>query len=316
MNCAKRTEFRVQPYNLAATLNSGQAFRWYEVAGAYEGVVGGRWLRLTSTPEGIAVAAAETASDWTWLAEYLRVDEDLSAVVSTFPPDEPLQAATRTWSGLRLLRQDPWECLASFILSPTKQIAQIRQMVRLICERYGDPVVVPVGRAPEFSFPTPGRLARCTEAELLECKMGFRAARLREAARRVAAGQIDLDTVHCLPLEAARDTLMTLAGVGPKVADCVLLFAYGFPAAFPLDTWVQQALRKLYFPNQRVGLAALRRFSREHFGPHAGYAQQYLFHDIRSRATTRGGEDGGTDLPPTRPEPEPDGPAGLPIQHV
>src|SRR5204863_1057759 len=132
---------------------------------------------------------AETAapvSDWNWLADYLQIELDLSQVLRTFPDDEPLRAAVTACHGLRLLRQDPWECLASFILSSTKQIVQIQQIICLLCERFGTsvPGLAPYPRA--YSFPSAERLARCTEAELRACKMGFRAPYLLETARGIA----------------------------------------------------------------------------------------------------------------------------------
>jgi len=113
--------------------------------------------------------------------------------------------------------------------------------------------------------------------------MGFRAPYLLETARQIAGGQFDLERLRSLPVEIARDELTKLPGVGRKIADCVLLFAYGFPAAFPVDVWVMKALQGLYFPKRRVKAKRLRHFSETHFGPNAGYAQQYLFHYIRTK---------------------------------
>jgi N-glycosylase/DNA lyase len=114
--------------------------------------------------------------------------------------------------------------------------------------------------------------------------MGFRASHLLATARAVASGQFDLWHLRDLPVETARTELMKLPGVGPKIADCVLLFACGFPSAFPIDVWVAKALRKLYFPNRRVSINLLRQFAATHFGRNAGYAQQYLFHYMRTRS--------------------------------
>src|SRR5262249_33980345 len=150
----------------------------------------------------------------------------------------PMRAAVVACRGLRLLRQEPWECLASFILSSTKQIVQIRQIVSLLCERYGEPIPAAPEYAPAFAFPSPARLACATEPELRACKMGFRAPYLLKTARLVAEGKIDLERLRQLPAETARDELMGLPGVGRKIADCVLLFAYGFQSAFPVDVWV------------------------------------------------------------------------------
>ena len=230
---------------------------------------------------------------------------DLDAVLKTFPDDAPMRDAVAACRGLRVLRQDPWECLASFILSSTKQIVQIRQIVALLCERFGEPPHPSCGHplparrrrgrrgeaarhSPDenhlfHSFPTPQRIAAASEAELRACKMGFRAPHLLAAARQIADGKFDLERPRRLPLAEARAELMKLRGVGGKIADCVLLFAYGFDAAFPVDVWVERALRQLYFPRRRVTAKRLRHFAATHFGPHAGYAQQYLFHYMRTK---------------------------------
>jgi len=275
--------FPLRDYDLAATLTCGQAFRWQWRDPVWVGVIGGRWVRLEAGAGRLRAETAEPVPDWDWLAHYLQLATDLREVVRTFPDDEPMRAAVAACRGLRLLRQDPWECLASFILSSARQIVQIRQVVAVLCERYGRPLAVPPGSAPAFAFPSPARLARATEAELRACGMGFRASYLLATARQVADGQFDLARLRGLPVESARLELMRLPGVGRKIADCVLLFAYGFQSAFPVDVWVMKALRQLYFPRRRVGAVRLHRFTAEHFGPCAGYAQQYLFHYIRMR---------------------------------
>ncbi|MCX8089817.1 MAG: hypothetical protein N3I86_02625 [Verrucomicrobiae bacterium] len=280
-----RTHFAVRGYDLAATLDSGQAFRWRAGPdGSWTGVVRGCWVRLRQTSDGIGAEAALPLRHWHWLADYLQVAVDLDAVLATFPPDPPLRAAVRACYGLRLLRQEPWECLASFILSSTKRIGHIRQIVERLCERFGEPVAVPPGERPAYAFPTAERIARLNARALRACGMGFRAPYLLETARRVADGRFDPAALSALGLEAARARLCELPGVGAKIADCVLLFALGFERAFPLDVWVQRALREWYFPRQRVRPAALRAFVETHFGPHAGYAQQYLFHFMRTGA--------------------------------
>jgi N-glycosylase/DNA lyase len=138
--------------------------------------------------------------------------------------------------------------------------------------------------APAFSFPSASQLARVSEQDLRSCKMGFRAPYLLDTAGMIASGEFDLDRLHHLPAELARAELMKLPGVGRKVADCVLLFAYGFQEAFPVDVWVMKALRQLYFPRRRVNARRLQHFAQTHFGPNAGYAQQYLFHYMRTKA--------------------------------
>ena len=281
----------VRDYDLAATLDSGQVFRWQKIENSWHGVVGNHFIRLTQTEKGILAQTSAPVENWSWLCQFLQTDIDLTAILKTFPDDEPMRRAVTACRGLRLLRQDPWECLASFILSSTKQIVQIRQIVALLCERYGETCSVesvartnsPIGRTRQFSFPVPERLAACTEAELRACKMGFRAPSLLNAARQLVEGKIDLKNIRSLDYAAAREKLMALRGVGGKIADCVLLFGYGFDSAFPVDVWIERALQELYFPRRRASEKRLRDFAATHFGPHAGYAQQYLFHYMRTQ---------------------------------
>ena len=281
--------FTVPDYDLDATLSSGQSFRWQKIGSSWLGVIGGRWVKLDARGGSISASVAKPVPDWDWLIHYFQFDLSFGEIIQTFPQDEPMQTALRACHGLRLLRQDPWECLASFILSSTKQIVQIQQIIASLTERFGNPLPALSPYPHAFSFPGPERLARCTEAELRSCKMGFRAPYLLETARIITEGRFDLEKIGSLPLEIARAELMTLPGVGRKIADCVLLFAYGFPTAFPIDVWVTKALKELYFARRRrVNLKRLHRFSAEYFGPHGGYAQQYLFHYMRTtgRATT------------------------------
>jgi N-glycosylase/DNA lyase len=278
----REVRFQVAQYDLSATLTSGQAFRWQPRNGCWEGVVGSRWVRLTGSETGLLAQTLEDVPSWDWLVHYLQAGLDLDMVLAEFPSDEPLRLAVRACRGLRLLRQDPWECLASFILSSTKQIVQIRQIIRLLCERFGDPIAVPTGEAPAYSFPGPERLALASEAELRSCKMGFRAPYLRAAAAAVERGELDLSGLSRLDTSEARARLLNLPGVGRKIADCVLLFAYGFQDSFPVDVWVSKALRELYFEKKHVTQKQLLEFSQTHFGRYAGYAQQYLFHYMRT----------------------------------
>jgi N-glycosylase/DNA lyase len=275
----------VRDYDLAATLDSGQVFRWQKIENSWHGVIGKNCVRLTPTENGIHAATAAPVDGWNFLREFLQTEMDLAAILKTFPDDEPMRRAVAACRGLRLLRQDPWECLASFILSSTKQIVQIRQIVALLCERFGERLAPqpPINNGLFYSFPTPQRLAAATEAELRACKMGFRAPNLLAAARRIADGKFDLEKIRRLDYAGARAELMTLRGVGGKIADCVLLFGYGFDAAFPVDVWIERALQRLYFPRRRASAPRLRHFAATHFGPHAGYAQQYLFHYMRTK---------------------------------
>ena len=329
-------------YDLAATLDSGQVFRWQRQNDSWVGVVGMNLVCLTQKPDGILAEAALTQDNWDWLREFLQTETDLEAILNTFPDDEPMRRAVAACRGLRVLRQEPWECLASFILSSTKQIVQIRQIIALLCERFGEPLtlthshrererqsnlsrcannrsataaegfskrlhtILPLpkgegrgegktnnqetGAKMFYSFPSPEKISGLIESDLRACKMGFRAPHLLNAARQIAEGNLDLEGIRTLALPEARAELMKLDGVGGKIADCVLLFAYGFDSAFPVDVWVERALRQLYLPRRRVTEKKLRHFAVTHFGPHAGYAQQYLFHYMRTKAKNTAAE--------------------------
>ena len=163
------------------------------------------------------------------------------------------------------MRQEPWETLASFIASSTKQIVQIRQIVELLAQRFGEPI-----DGTHFAFPSASAVTRATLPELLACKLGFRAKYLLAAARSVDAGRLDLGSLPGMERHRAEEELMKLNGVGEKIANCVLLFSSGHDEAFPVDVWMKRALRRV---RRQVN-----------FGPYAGWAQQYLFHAERQSA--------------------------------
>ena len=276
--------FSVRDYDLETTLTSGQVFGWARRAGAWIGVVQHRRVELRQAGTQIIAHTLEPPSDWRWLAEYLQLDARLDLVLGTFPQDQLMREAVADCRGLRLLRQDPWECLAGFILSSTKQIVQIAQIITALKQQFGFPVKVPPGEPQAFAFPSAEQLAGATEAGLRACKMGFRAPNLRATAQQIANGSCQLDQLRAMTIEQARAELLKLPGVGPKIADCVLLFACGFPTAFPVDVWVARTLRRHYPRTRRMSLPKLRAFGQAYFGPNAGYAQQYLFHHIRRQA--------------------------------
>ncbi|MBM3891552.1 MAG: DNA-3-methyladenine glycosylase 2 family protein, partial [Verrucomicrobia bacterium] len=204
--------------------------------------------------------------------------------------------------------------LASFICSSSKQIVQIRQIVAHLCRELGEPVQkesacisITLKRLPferytcnvqtaehatpgpvafesevRHAFPSVSAVARATEARLRGCKLGFRAKYLLAAARMIESDRMRLDAISGMEYLRAVEELTKLPGVGPKIADCALLFAWGRQEAFPMDVWIERALRRLYFPDKpRVLRCELAEFARSYFGPHAGYAQQYLFHYVR-----------------------------------
>jgi len=178
------------------------------------------------------------------------------------------------------LRQPIWECLATFLTSALKQVAHIRSISLLIRERYGRKLEV--AGTSVFSYPSPEVLAGLTLDDLRACRLGFRAANVLAAARMVAGDEIDLDGLAKLPSDEIRAALCHFPGVGDKIANCVLLFAFGRLEVMPIDVWIARVLKEKYFPEKaKVRPADLAGFCRQYFGPYAGYAQQYLFHHWR-----------------------------------
>ena len=258
-------QIHVTDFNLAATLECGQAFRWSRTAdGWFSGVVGQRICRLRQTGKKL-----EGDID----RHYLGLDVSLLDIVATFPDDEILQQAVRQHWGLRVLRQEPWETLASFIASSTKQIVQIRQVVENLARRFGQPLANDA-----FAFPDAATIAGATLPQLRACKLGFRAEYLRAAARMVDRGKLRLDALPAMEYERALEELLKIHGVGEKIANCTLLFSLGFDQAFPVDVWMQRALHRLSWRGNKT----TRRQVLDHFGPYAGWAQQYLFFSERS----------------------------------
>ncbi len=276
----------VENYNLDYTLDSGQTFRWKKINGGWEGVVNGRLVRLEEHRQGIYAKVYGQVKDWYWLKDYLQVHINLNDIIKTFPKDEYLNTAIKECCGLRIVRQEPWECIASFLMSSSKQIVQIKQIISNLCYRFGKKIKMPTNYEQQYAFPEIETIAMADESALRECKMGFRAAFLKNSAIFILKNRINLADLSKLPLEDARNILMELPGVGAKIANCVLLFSLGFYSAFPVDVWVKKALQRFYFNNTPTKNRELEDFASNYFGEYGGYAQQYLFHYIRTKLDT------------------------------
>jgi N-glycosylase/DNA lyase len=262
--------------DLDATLTSGQTFSWKRTLdGRWRGWIDFRPCLVWS--DGDALRAVGPALTRDAVTTYFGLGLPVREILATFPSDPWLEKAQAFAPGLRILRQDPWETLCNFICSSLKQIVQIEQINHELRRTFGDEIGEGL-----HSFPEASRLALATETKLRECRLGFRAKHLYVAARQVASSAISLERIAKMPTEEARENLTRIRGVGEKVANCILLFAYGRAEAFPIDVWVERVLRRLYFNNsQRVKHQKLVAFADTHFGPNRGYAQQFLFHWIR-----------------------------------
>jgi N-glycosylase/DNA lyase len=197
-----------------------------------------------------------------------------------------MNAARLFCRGLRIIRQPKWECLATFICSSMKQVAHIRQISLALRRRFGDKRKV--SDHVVYTFPPAQRIARATENDLRECALGYRAKNLLATARFVSSGECDLESWSALSDPDLREKLCSLPGVGAKIANCVMLFAYERLRAFPIDVWIERVLKQQYFPRKKITEPRLREFSETYFGEHGGYAQQYLFHHARIASRNSG----------------------------
>jgi N-glycosylase/DNA lyase len=267
-------------FDLALSLESGQVFHWTRVGEHWHGLIADAPVILRQegdllTGRGLATPEA--------LAAYLALDHPMRRILRALPRDPHLKAAGAYCGKLRLLRQPAWECLATFITSAVKQVPHIAQISGHLRRNYGQPI--PFAGQTWHTYPTPAALAAASEADLrTHARLGWRAPNLRATAAAIAEGRFDLQAPRTLPIAEARKYLCTLPGVGEKVANCVLLFAYERLEAFPVDVWIERMLRELYFPAETRATATageIRAFAAAYFGPYGGYAQQLLFHHAR-----------------------------------
>ncbi|HYJ05970.1 MAG TPA: DNA glycosylase [Chthoniobacterales bacterium] len=263
-------------FDLARTLDSGQVFHWENRRAGHVGAIGPKAVYAEQRGERLFFAGVSAKT----LARYFSLDHPLAEICRAFPNDPAMSAARDFCDGLRIIRQPRWECLATFITSSMKQVAHIRQMSQALRTQFGARTMIYGSHV--YAFPAPARLARATEAELRRCALGYRAKNLLATARLVARGEANLEQWGSLPDDTLRAHLCELPGVGAKVANCVMLFAYERLRAFPIDVWIERVLKQKYFPRKRkVTAQQLRAFCETYFGEHGGYAQQYLFHHAR-----------------------------------
>jgi len=293
------------PFSLDYTLESGQVFRWENKGEWWYGVLPKGVLKAKQEGDSVRCVSSSDALDGAFVRSYFRLDEQLEPVLASIMKDQTMASAVQRFYGLRLIRQEFWECLASFLLATNANIPRIKKMVSSVCLAFGDPVEFEGLRY--FAFPGPERLADAQVAELRDCGLGYRAPFLKHVAESVSRGIVSGGEVELMDYEQAHAALLKafsgeklLMGVGPKVADCVLLYSCGKDEAFPIDVWIARELansypklveprvlkkltRKPHGKLSRREYSDLSRASRAHFGHYAGYAQQYLYMLARER---------------------------------
>lgn len=263
-----KTEFKngnayikgITEIDLAQTLDCGQAFRWEEQDGKWQGVAFGKFLEL-EIKDSVIILYNTTEEDFNniW-CDYFDLERDYGKIITEISTNEILKTASDYGKGIRVLNQEPWETLCSFIISQNNNIKRIKGIIARLCENFGEDM------GGYYSFPTAQKIASLTLEDLSVLRSGFRAKYILDAATKVANGEVNLEILKELSVEEARNELMKIKGVGPKVADCALLFSHRHISAFPKDVWIKRAMEVLFggeLPKEAE--------------KYAGIVQQYIF---------------------------------------
>lgn len=258
----------IADFDLAETFNCGQCFRWNKIAkNEFIGIAFKKVIRILAEKNNIILNGLSVADDFypIWF-RYFDLDTDYSLIKSNLSKiDETLNLACKYAPGIRILNQEPWETLCSFIISQNNNIPRIKNIIERLCQNWGTEI-----ESQLFSFPSASTLAKLCCDDLKPLKCGFRDTYILDAAQKIDSGFIDFSKIKNMPITDARNELMKIKGVGPKIAECTLLYGFHRLEAFPIDVWMKRALAS-FFPEKNVSF----------FGDYAGIAQQYIFHYSR-----------------------------------
>ena len=266
-------------FNLDYTLDCGQVFRWEKEDEWWTGVVNRKVVRASQDIEDGKVLI-DSKLPKSFFYDYFRMDDDLSAILKAADKDAHTSEAISKYWGLRLIRQEPWECIISYMLATASSIPTIKTRISNICRTFGEEI-----EEGYYSFPDAEALAGACTTDLSDCKLGFRTKRIQKAAIMVADGELHIEEIFELDYHGAKKKLMEVEGIGEKVADCILLFAFGKMESFPVDTHIKQIVEWYYaddpyfegkMNNHKIG-----EWGRQYFGKYCGYAQEYLFYQKR-----------------------------------
>jgi N-glycosylase/DNA lyase len=274
-----------QPFSLDQTLGCGQVFRWDRMGdGWWYGVVGDRVIKIRQDDSKLSFKGAQAA----FIRHYFSLDLDLNQVIASIDRDPFIHSAISRCHGLRLIRQPAWECLVSYICSTNSNIPTIRRRIATIAQQFGRKLTFE--EKTYYAFPDSSTISCSGDHALAECRLGYRTAYVLDTACEITDLQQWEERITSLPYEYARGELMNLSGVGPKAADCILLFAFQKYDAFPVDVWIRRIMQQNYLKilDLENGLTGrdyeiIRRFAHHHFGEYCGYAQEYLYAAVRNK---------------------------------
>jgi len=278
------------PFSLEHTLRCGQLFRWRKLGDWWYGVVEDKVVKIRQIADKLMFQTFPEKTTAEFIENYFRLDDNLTSILSQINKDEHIRKAIQRFHGLRISRQEPWECLISYICATYKNIPAIKNMILNLSKRFGKKMTF--NGHDFYTFPKPSDLAHASLEEIRSCKLGFRVQRVLETSKILDRGEFKLEDLRKMDYAKAKQKLLSLPGVGQKVADCVLLFSLDKLEAFPVDIWIKRMVLKFYLNYfehpfiERVSSKSsitpweyetIGSFGRKYFGKYAGYAQEYLF---------------------------------------
>ena len=269
--------FSPDSFSLTDTLECGQCFRHEKTENGYKINAKGHVLYIEENAgDFLFHPCMEEEFEEIWI-DYFDLKTNYSAIKETLAANDPvLRDAVEYAPGIRILNQDRWECLLSFIISQNNNIPRIKKIIRLLSQAYGEQL-----SDEEYTFPAPAALCQADETALMACNTGFRAKYILDAAKKVHDKQLDLASMGGLSTHEVKERLMGVKGIGDKVSDCVLLFSFGRREIFPVDVWVRRIMSHFYFNGKETSIGEIHQKAQKLFGEYGGYAQQYLFHYAR-----------------------------------
>ncbi len=266
-----------RPFDLKHTLECGQFFRWELVDGWYWVNTRDIYFRIKQEGNKLLYKSNEDFD----IARFFRFDDDLERIMDAISKDKTMKEAVNAHKGLRIIRQDPWECMISYIISARNNIPSIRRTIETLSKAYGTELFLE--ERTSYSFPTPEQLSKASVEDLFKAGLSFRAKHAHPTIQKFAEEEIELFELIDRPYKEARESLMKHMGIGGKVADCIALFSLEKMESFPVDVWIKRFVEKTYFNGQKMPIKKINDFAKEYFGSYAGYAQEYMYYYSRSK---------------------------------
>ncbi len=263
----------LKDFDLKQICLSGQVFRWNECENGYLGVAEDKQVLAVQEDECLTLSSVQPVDSRFW-ENYFDLHTDYSEIKRFLSRDNKMQQAIKSAPGMRILRQNPYETIISFIVSANNNVKRISGIIERLAAKYGEKKQGLFGGY--YAFPCAEALAEADENDLRACGLGYRTPYIKNTAVKLCNG-FDMEIVKEMKYEDAKKYLLQLPGVGPKVAECILLYGYGFVDAFPIDVWIARLMRELYL-NENSTRDEIEAYAAEHFGKYGGIAQQYLFY--------------------------------------